>query len=71
MSRKNMDEYKEKIVDELPHCDICDQDHKQKAFVEGKTIFGPWANMCGLCHLSHGIGFGEEKGKILIERKKK
>lgn len=48
-------------------CDFCDEDHRRKAVVDGKTIFGPWANMC-LVHFSlYGIGLGTGRGQRIVD----
>ncbi len=52
-------------VDEYPPCDFCDG----KALADGKTKWGPQANMCSLCWLNnsdHQLGLG--KGQLLIKR---
>lgn len=43
-------------------CDL-EREPIMDAFVDGKTIFGPWANMCPKCHQSYGIGLGTGKGQ--------
>jgi hypothetical protein len=43
-------------------CDIC----KEKIlgnFVDGKTVFGPWAIMCPSCFKERGVGLGTGKGQ--------
>jgi hypothetical protein len=59
----------EVTVSEIPSCDI----HKQKgtevpATVDGKTTFGPWANMCDECFSVYGVGLGTGRGQRLIKR---
>ena len=48
-------------------CDIC---HSQvgEEFVDGRTIYGPWANMCHDCFKQIGVGLHykkDETGKYL------
>ena len=43
-------------------CDIC-KGKIDKGFVDGKTIYGPWANMCLVCHKEKGCGLGMGKGQ--------
>ena len=38
-------------------CDGCG-DILETYFIDGKTIFGPWAIMCENCHTTHGVGLG-------------
>ena len=45
----------------IPHCDFCDLPAKY----DGKTIGGPWANMCEEHFLDFGIGLGTGKGQKL------
>jgi hypothetical protein len=33
---------------------------------DGKTTAGPWANMCGPCFGTHGIGLGTGRGQRLV-----
>lgn len=41
------------------HCDICGKIINQgQSYVDGKTIKGPWANMCENCFGRFGIGLG-------------
>lgn len=44
-------------------CDFC-SDKIVYAFVDGKTIYGPWACMCSKCFLTFGIKFGEGYGQL-------
>jgi hypothetical protein len=44
-------------------CDMCHTPLKGKAFVDGKTAFGPWAMMCEICHRDQGFGLGTGKGQ--------
>lgn len=43
-------------------CDFCGA----LAKYDGKTITGPWANMCDDCFGEHGVGLGTGKGQKLI-----
>lgn len=43
-------------------CDGCD-DILEGTFIDGKTVFGPWATMCENCHTTHGVGLGLGKGQ--------
>ncbi len=46
-------------------CDICKSPlDKAVFFVDGKTVFGPWATMCQACHTQHGLGLGQGKGQM-------
>lgn len=44
-------------------CSIC---HAQKLveYIDGKTVAGPWANMCVDCFGTYGIGLGLGKGQF-------
>lgn len=54
-------------VKELPKCDFCNK----KAIVDGKTIMGPWANMCKEHFDLYGVGLGLGKGqKLEVEDEK-
>lgn len=44
------------------NCDIC-HNGITDWWVDGKTKFGPWANMCSQCFGKHGIGMGLGKGQ--------
>jgi hypothetical protein len=49
-----------------PHpqrCELCQQDIVEKPFVDGKTTFGPWVNMCLACHRDQGYGLGTGRGQ--------
>lgn len=37
-----------------------------QATVDGKTVLGPWANMCTECHERYGVGLGTGRGQRLI-----
>lgn len=50
-------------IGEAKHCDF----HPHlTAVVDGKTIFGPWANMCDECFEHVGVGLGLGRGQRLI-----
>lgn len=38
------------------------------ARVDGRTVYGPWANMCLECHDRIGVGLGTGKGQRLVLR---
>lgn len=45
-------------------CDICYTTlSEQEYFVDGHTIFGPWALMCPGCHITKGYGLGTGRGQ--------
>lgn len=53
-------------VAKLPPCDFCSTDHSPiLASIDGKTIHGPWANMCDECFETHGVGLGLGRGQRL------
>lgn len=43
-------------------CQICEEPIKG-SFIDGKTVYGPWAVMCVPCHCEVGQGFGTGKGQ--------
>jgi hypothetical protein len=43
-------------------CDICSGPIKER-FTDGKTQFGPWANMCPNCFGRYGFGLGTGQGQ--------
>lgn len=43
-------------------CDLC-HDAITTAFIDGKTVMGPWANMCRECFVEHGVGIGQGQGQ--------
>ena len=49
-------------VSKLPDCDFCGDE----AQYDGKTVLGPWANMCRVCFGKYGIGLGLGIGQKLI-----
>lgn len=44
------------------YCDVCCKPI-DKTFIDGKTVHGPWANMCSECHSHIGVGLGTGKGQ--------
>jgi len=46
----------------LPDCDFCGDE----AHYDGKTILGPWANMCRICFRKYSLGLGLGKGQKLV-----
>lgn len=46
----------------ITNCDLC---HLPivKEFVDGKTVYGPWAILCPSCHRAKGVGIGTGKGQ--------
>ena len=58
-------------VSRLPDCDICKHEDNKPgvpASYDGKTLFGPWANMCQTHFELHGVGTGLGRGQRLIVR---
>lgn len=43
-------------------CDFCHQP-LDNGWVDGRTRYGPWANMCPACHKTRGVGLGIGKGQ--------
>ena len=67
-----MNDHESVIVDELPPCDICIEEGRQEmAAVDGKTVHGPWANMCPEHYAQFGVGLGLGRGQQLILRSSK
>lgn len=55
------------IVKALPGCDICRSEGVTKsAKYDGKTIMGPWANMCLTHFKGYGVGLGTGRGQRLV-----
>ena len=53
-----------KWMSHVSNCDICDTPlSNEKYFVDGATVFGPWALMCPICHDDKGKGLGPGKGQ--------
>ena len=45
------------------NCNFCERDLNGQEFVDGKTVFGPWAIMCLNCYRDKGVGLGTGKGQ--------
>jgi hypothetical protein len=43
-------------------CDLCHNPITDK-FVDGRTVFSTWANMCLKCHKEKGVGLGTGYGQ--------
>ena len=43
-------------------CDIC-MSKISDMFIDGRTVYGPWANMCPACYQQVGVGLGTGKGQ--------
>ncbi len=52
-------------------CNICQTPLVGKPFVDGKTLMGPWADMCLTCHKRAGVGLGTGRGQKYDENGKK
>ena len=52
----------------LPNCDFClyDDHRERKAEYDGRTVHGPWANMCQEHFTIHGVGLGTGKGQQFV-----
>jgi hypothetical protein len=46
----------------VPDCDFCGK----RAAYDGKTVMGPWANMCADHFVDFGLGLGLGRGQRLI-----
>lgn len=46
----------------LKKCDLC-READLLTYVDGKTIFGPWGNLCINCHNKTGVGLGLGRGQ--------
>lgn len=60
-------------VARIPDCDICANDpigkpRRTPAIVDGKTVHGPWANMCEQHFDQYGVGLGTGRGQRLVLR---
>ena len=44
-------------------CDFCKRE--VAIWVDGKTVYGPWANMCLECYKVKGVGLGIGKGQLI------
>jgi len=55
-------------VSSLPTCDLCKQvGQSTEAAYDGKTVFGPWANMCEPHFQEFGVGLGTGRGQRLVQ----
>lgn len=43
-------------------CDMCGR-KITSSFIDGATVMGLWAFMCGSCHTEVGVGLGAGKGQ--------
>jgi hypothetical protein len=50
------------IVAERPKCSFC----TEPAQYDGKTVMGPWANMCTAHWARFGVGLGLGRGQRLL-----
>lgn len=57
-----MKTHREVKVSRLPDCDFCNS----PAQYDGKTVIGPWANMCEVHFKQYGKGLGLGKGQKLV-----
>jgi hypothetical protein len=48
-------------------CDLCATPIID-TFIDGKTILGPWANMCVKCHSTKGCGLGSGRGQRFVKQ---
>jgi hypothetical protein len=62
-----MKDHTEVVVKEFPRCDLC----QSEARYDGRTVLGPWANMCYGHFKSHGVGVGLGKGQKLVKKEAK
>lgn len=54
-------------VPRVPSCDLCQQKGvRAPAKYDGKTKFGPWANMCTAHFEEFGLGLGTGLGQELV-----
>lgn len=44
-------------------CDICHGPFTENIMFDGKTCYGPWANMCMTCFNTIGVGLGTGLGQ--------
>ena len=45
-------------------CQLCGKKFEDGySFVDGKTVMGPWTNMCVGCHKDFGVGLGIGRGQ--------
>ena len=61
----------EVIVLNFPECDFCSQNGiSTDAEYDGKTVYGPWANMCEYHFQLYGVGLGLGRGQKLVREEK-
>lgn len=68
-SRKQAGDGTSVEVSSYPDCDIHTYQLGQpgvEAHYDGKTIMGPWANMCDECFAQYGVGLGVGQGQRLV-----
>ena len=59
-------------VTALPPCDFCsllELPEVPKAYYDGRTTMGPWANMCQEHFDQYGVGLGLGRGQKLVLKK--
>ena len=64
-----MKSHTEVKVNKLPRCDFYSEGFCRnfgEAHYDGKTIHGPWANMCEQHFSAYGVGLGLGRGQKLI-----
>ena len=61
---RTRDDHTKVCVSKIPDCDFCE--NGTKARYDGKTVMGPWANMCQAHLAIYGIGLGLGKGQEYI-----
>jgi len=44
-------------------CDVCHKPFTENIMFDGKTVYGPWANMCMSCFNDIGVGLGTGLGQ--------
>lgn len=53
-----------KWMGSTPKCDFCEKTgNTLQQFVDGRTVFGPWAIMCPDCFKKNGVGVGLGSGQ--------
>jgi hypothetical protein len=55
-------EVKKWIGDAPTECDVC-HNYIDTDFVDGRSKWGSWANMCLACHSMVGVGLGTGMGQ--------
>ena len=48
------------------NCEVCHASITD-TFIDGRTIHGPWANMCPTCHKEIGVGLGTGRGQKYVK----